>query len=132
MTLVMESKIKECPLRKPNGKCKEYVAPTHLRSRREAILRSSQVSWQKWSIPVLEKAGYILSGHTKKAWVVFPFKGRTFVFKRDTGVCKGIPYIDLHTNKAGLVMINTVCKNFEFHAKKRKSKKLRCLATYRA
>ena len=67
---------------------------------------------------MLEKAGYIVASHTKKDWVVFTPKGKKIVFKRDTGVCKGMPYIDLRTNKAGLAMINTVRKNFESYAKK--------------
>ena len=33
------------------------------------------------------------------------------MFKRDTGVCKGMPYIDLHTQHKGHVMIETVKKN---------------------
>ena len=76
---------------------------------------------------MLEKAGYILSGHTKMDWVVFTPKGKEIVFKRDTGVCKGMPYIDLYTTKPGLVMIDTVCKNFESYAKKEIEKvKLSC------
>ena len=70
------------------------------------------------SIPILEAAGYIISSHTKEAWVVFTPKGKTSVFKRDTINTKGMPYIDLHTNKAVLAMIETLCKNFEPFAKK--------------
>ena len=81
---------------------------------------------------MLEKAGYIVTSHTKKNWVVFTPKGRKVVFKRDTGICKGMPYIDLRTNKAGLMMINMVHKNFESYAKKEIEKKLSCLVTYRA
>ena len=76
---------------------------------------------------MLEKAGYIVASHTKKDWVVFTPKGKKIVFKRDTGVCKGMPYIDLRTYKAGLAMINTVRKNFESYAKKEIEKsKLSC------
>ena len=67
---------------------------------------------------MLEKTGYVVSGHTKKYWVVFTHKGRKFVFKRDTGITKGIPYIDLRTNKAGLLMTETVHTNFELYKKK--------------
>ena len=70
------------------------------------------------SIPMLEAAGYVVSSHTKKDWVVFTPKGKKIVFKRDTGVTKGMLYIDLRTNKAGLAMINTVRKNVESYAKK--------------
>ena len=60
----------------------------------------------------------MVSGHTKKNSVIFTPKGRKRVFKRDTGVCKGMLYTDLHTNKVGLVMINMVRKNVESYAKK--------------
>ena len=76
---------------------------------------------------MLEAAGYIVPSNTKKDWVVFTPKGNTIVLKRDTRVCKGMPYIDLRTNKAGLVMIKTVPKNFESDAKKEIEKdKLSC------
>ena len=51
------------------------------------------------SIPMLENAGYIVSTHTKKYWVVITPKGNTITFKRDSGVCQGMPYIDLRDNK---------------------------------
>ena len=34
------------------------------------------------------------------------------VFKRDTGVCKGMPYINLRNHKEGIIMIETFCKKF--------------------
>ena len=43
------------------------------------------------SIPMLEAAVYIVSSHTKKDWVVFAPKGKKIVFKRDTGITKGMP-----------------------------------------
>ena len=67
---------------------------------------------------MLEAAGYIVSSHTKKDWVVFTPKGNKIVFKQDTGVTKGMPYIDLCTNKAGLAMIEMIRNNFESYAKK--------------
>ena len=67
---------------------------------------------------MLEAAGYIVTSHTKKDWVVFTPKGKKIVFKRDTGITKGMPYIDLRNNKAGLAMIETVRKNFSSYAKK--------------
>ena len=39
------------------------------------------------------------------------------VFKRDIGICKGVPYIDLHEHAQGLVMIETVAKNMEMFTK---------------
>ena len=47
------------------------------------------------SITMLEDAGYIVSTHTKGDWVVTTPKGKDIVFKRDKGVCKGMPYINL-------------------------------------
>ena len=70
------------------------------------------------SIPMLEAAVYIVSSHTKKDWVVFAPKGKKIVFKRVTGITKGMPYIDLRTNKAGFAMIETVRKIFSSYAKK--------------
>ena len=40
-----------------------------------------------------------------KDWVVFTPKGKKILFKRDTGVCKGMFYINLRTNKVGLVWV---------------------------
>ena len=77
---------------------------------------------------MLKKAGYTVSGHTKQDWVIFTTpKGGGIVLKRDMGVCKGMPYIDLHTTKTGVAMINTVRKNFESYAKRETEKaKLSC------
>ena len=64
------------------------------------------------SIPRLEDAGYIVSTHTKGDWVVTTPKGKKIIFKRDTGVCKGMQYINLREHKEGISMIETVCKKF--------------------
>ena len=63
------------------------------------------------SIPMLEASGYVISTHTQGEWRVFPPAGHTIPFKRDTGLCAGMPYIDLCKHKQGLVMIETICKN---------------------
>ena len=47
------------------------------------------------SIPMLEDARYIVYTHTKGDWVVTNPKGKKINLKMDTGVCKGIPYINL-------------------------------------
>ena len=76
---------------------------------------------------MLEAVGYIVTSHTKKDWVVFTHKGKKIVFKKDTGITRGMPCIDLHTNKAGLAMIETVHKNFGSYAKHENEKaKLSC------
>ena len=63
------------------------------------------------SIPMLEASGYIVSTHTHADWVVTTPDGKDTTFKRDRGVCTGMPYIDLRDQKEGLVMIETVRKN---------------------
>ena len=45
--------------------------------------------------------------------VVTPSKGNKIPFKQDTGLCKGIPYIDARKFKEGSVVIETVRKNFK-------------------
>ena len=63
------------------------------------------------SIPMLEASGYIVSTHTHVDWFVTTPEGKDITFKRDKGVCTGMPYIDLREQKEGLVMIETVRKN---------------------
>lgn len=45
-------------------------------------------------------------------------KSKNIVLKRDTGVCKGMWYIDLCTTKAKFAIIEILCKNVESYAKK--------------
>ena len=47
------------------------------------------------SIPMLEGAECKVSTHTNRDWDVTTLQGEVIVFKRDIGVCKGMPYIDL-------------------------------------
>ena len=60
------------------------------------------------STPMLEASGYIISTHTHADWVMTTPEGKDITFKRDKGVCTVIPYIDLHYQHEGLVMIETV------------------------
>ena len=60
---------------------------------------------------MLEASGYIISTHTHADWVVTTPEGKYITFKRDKGVCTGMPYINLRDQKEGLVMIETVRKN---------------------
>jgi len=46
-------------------------------------------------------------------------QGEVIIFKRDTGVCKGMPYINLREHQAGHVMIETVQKNLLGFSKKK-------------
>ena len=65
------------------------------------------------SVPMMEASGYIVSTHTHEDWVVTTPDGKDITFKRDKGVCTGMPYIDLRDQKEGLVMIETVQKIWE-------------------
>ena len=60
---------------------------------------------------MLESTGYTVSSHTKKNWVIFTPKNKNMVFKRETVLCKGMPYTDLCNNKAGSAIIKTVQVN---------------------
>ena len=70
------------------------------------------------SIPCLEADGYKILYDTKKEWVVTTPEGTRIKFKQDTGLCKGMPYIDIRNFKEGAIMIDTIRKNFEKITKK--------------
>ena len=71
------------------------------------------------SLPALEDAGYKVESHTDRDWVVTSPQGRRTIFKRDTGVCQGMPYIDLREHgEEGLAMIATVRQRFEGYTRK--------------
>eukprot|EP00957_Ditylum_brightwellii_P002007 154705-Ditylum_brightwellii.AAC.1 len=64
------------------------------------------------SIPQLEKDGYTLNYNTKRNWVFTTPSGKGLLFKSDTGLCKGMTYLDICENHKGLALIQTVCENF--------------------
>ena len=65
------------------------------------------------SIPQLEKDGYTIDYNTKSNWVVTMPSGKCLLFKMDsTGLCAGMPYLDMCENHEALVLIQTVCENF--------------------
>ena len=71
------------------------------------------------SIPELEEHGYKVETHTDRDWVVTSPQGKRTIFKRDTGVCKGMPYIDLREHgEEGIAMISTVRERFDGHTQK--------------
>ena len=70
------------------------------------------------SILCLEADGYNISYNTKKEWAVTTPEGTRIKFKRDTGLCKGMPYIDMINFKEGAIVIKTVRKNLENCTKK--------------
>ena len=57
---------------------------------------------------MLESMGYKVATHTDGDWVVLTPEGKIIVFKIDTGMCKGMPYIDLRTNKLAVALVETV------------------------
>ena len=63
------------------------------------------------SIPMLEADGYVVRTDTKGEWQVLTPEGKIIPFKRDTGMCVGMPYIDLRDYEQGLVLIETIRKN---------------------
>ena len=65
------------------------------------------------SIPMLEKAGYVVTTHTKKDWKVISPEGEEIVFARDTGLCEGMPFIDLREQSRGWALIETVRNNYD-------------------
>ena len=84
------------------------------------------------SIPMLESIGYKVLTHTDRDWVVTVLDGQQIVFKRDTGLCRGMPYIDLRTSHLGVTMIETVQKNFDSFSKKEiKKANLACVVQHR-
>ena len=50
------------------------------------------------SIPQLEKDGYTIDYNTKRNWVVTTPLGKCLLFKSDTGLCAGMPYLDICEN----------------------------------
>ena len=84
-----------------NGSCNVVTVTTNTRgwySKFKLWLNERSIA-NLLSIPMLEDAGYIVSTHAKGDWVVTTPKGKKTIFKRDTGVCKGMPYINLREHK---------------------------------
>ena len=59
------------------------------------------------SVPILEEMGYKTTP-----------QGEVIVFKRNTGVCRHMPYIDLREHAEDLVILETVQKNMGMFTKK--------------
>ena len=62
------------------------------------------------SIPTLEEDGYIVTTHTNRKWVVISPEGEEVIFELDTGLCQGMPYIDLLKQQKGWAMMKSVEK----------------------
>ena len=65
------------------------------------------------SIPMLEVDWCEVYAETKGEWVVQTLAGEKIVFKRDTVVCRGTPYIDLHEHMDGFALIETIEGNID-------------------
>ena len=70
------------------------------------------------SIPHLEQDGFVIDYNKKRDWTVITPQGKEIVFRKDTGLCEGMPYIDMREHQEGVVMLETVRKNFEGYTKK--------------
>eukprot|EP00956_Cyclotella_meneghiniana_P039180 scaffold167175_cov42-Cyclotella_meneghiniana.AAC.1 len=72
------------------------------------------------SIPKLEKHGWIIKYKTGGEWQALSPGGQLLKFKKDTGLCNGMPYLDLSKPKdfisqvpEGFAFVETVRKNME-------------------
>ena len=70
------------------------------------------------SIPQLEQDGFVIDYNTKRNWAVTTPQGKEIVFRKYTGLCEGMPYIDMREHQEGVTMLETVRKNFEGYKKK--------------
>ena len=80
------------------------------------------VESQRYCEPQLEEDGYVIDYNTKRDWVVTTPQGDEIRFKRDTGLCNHMPYIDLRESCTGVIMLETVQKNFKGFTKKQVKK----------
>ena len=67
---------------------------------------------------MLEADGCEVSKSTKGNWVVQTPAGEEIAFKWDSGVCKGMPYIDLHKHMDGFALIEMIEGNIDKFLKK--------------
>ena len=80
-----------------NGSCNAGTVST----RKKGRFGEFEVWYNKYgmanllSVPMLEADGYTIATHTEGDWIVTSPEGTKITFKRDTGVCRGMPYIDL-------------------------------------
>ena len=54
------------------------------------------------SIPMLEANGYVVRTDTEGEWQVLAPEGKIIPFKRDTGMCAGMPTLTSETMSRGL------------------------------
>ena len=72
------------------------------------------------SIPQLEHDGFKVQYHTGGQWIVTCPDNTDVIFKCDTGVTDGFPYVEIDTlgPKQATALMQTVCKNYEEFTKK--------------
>ena len=78
-----------------HGNCNAGVTSTNKKGTyglREFWLNSQGIA-NFLSIPQLERDGYEINYNTKHEWVVITPSVELIVFKRNTGVCAGMPYM---------------------------------------
>ena len=51
-------------------------------------------------LPHLEADGFTIDYNTKHDWVITTPEGEEIVFNKDTGKCKGFPFIDMDYQEA--------------------------------
>ena len=65
-----------------------------------------------FSIPQLEKDGYVIDYNTNRYWVVTTLEGKTLFLQKYAGMCEGIPYLGICGNHDAFLMIQTISKKF--------------------
>ena len=63
------------------------------------------------SVHQLEKDGYSVDYNTKRDWVITIPSSKCLLFKLDTVIFTGMPYLDIRENHEALVLIQTVREN---------------------
>ncbi len=56
------------------------------------------------------KDGFVVDYNTKQNWVVTTPQGKKIIFQKDTGMCKGMSFIDMREHHDTFVMVQTVQK----------------------
>ena len=60
------------------------------------------------SILQLEQDRFVIDYNPNRNWTVTATQGKEIVFKKDTGLCEGMPYIDMRGHQEGAAMLETV------------------------
>ena len=60
------------------------------------------------SIPQLKQDGFVIDYNTNRNWTVTTPQGKDILFKKDTGLCEVMPYIDMREHQEGVAMQETV------------------------